>query len=80
MRDDSLYADWARTLRTHRLAAGMSQSALALAAGSTKAHISNIERGLTGVSDMLRMRLAAALNTTAAELFPYPDADRAGVA
>jgi transcriptional regulator with XRE-family HTH domain len=77
---DALYADWARQLRSHRIEAGLSQTALADAAGSTKAHISNIERGITGVSDMLRMRLAAALGTTAAELFPYPDADRAGVA
>ena len=73
---DSLYAEWAKTLRAHRLEKGLSQTALADAAGSTKAHISNIERGLTGVGDVLRVRLAAALDTTAAELFPYPDSDR----
>lgn len=73
---DPLYAEWANRLRTRRLAASLSQAALANAADITSAHISNIERGVTGVSDQLRMRLAAALGTTAGELFPYPDADR----
>lgn len=69
-----LYSEWGAEIRNRRLAAGLTQQALADAAGSTKAHISNIERGLTSVSDGLRMRLAAALGTTAADLFPYPDA------
>lgn len=69
-----LYADWGSRLREQRLAAGLTQQALAAASGSTKAHVSNIERGISSVSDGLRMRLAAALNTTASELFPYPDA------
>ena len=78
---DTLYAEWATSLRSQRLEKGLSQSALAEAAAPcTKAHVSNIERGITGVSDMLRMRLAAALGTTASELFPYPDRDRAGAA
>lgn len=71
---DPLYADWGARLREKRLAAGISQQALADAADSTNAHISNIERGLTSVSDKLRIRLATALGTTVAELFPYPDA------
>lgn len=71
---NDLYRFWGARLREQRLAAGLTQEALALAAGSTKAHVSNIERGLSSVSDGLRMRLAAALTTTAAELFPYPDA------
>lgn len=69
-----LYAGWGLNLREQRRAAGLTQQQLAEAAGSTKAHVSNIERGITSVSDALRMRLAAALNTTASELFPYPDA------
>lgn len=71
---DPLYREWATILRAKRKAAGLSQEALATQAGCTKAHVSNIERGLSSVSDTLRMNLAAALDTTAAELFPYPDA------
>lgn len=71
---DPLYDHWATILRSKRKEAGLSQEALGDLAGCTKAHISNIERGLTSVSDSLRMNLAAALGTTAAELFPYPDA------
>lgn len=70
----ALYSHWGTRLRDHRKAAGLTQQALADASGSSKAHISNIERGVTSVSDGLRMSLAAALGTTAAELFPYPDA------
>lgn len=69
-----LYTTWGENLRSHRASAGLSQRQLADQAGTTGAHVSNIERGLTSVSDGLRMRLAAALGTTAAELFPYPDA------
>lgn len=75
---DTLYQDWAKTLLAKRSEAGLSQSELAAMAGCTKAHVSNIERGVSGVSDTLRMSLAAALGTTTAELFPYPDT--AGVA
>ena len=70
----TLYAEWGHILRTKREAAELTQQALADAAGCTKAHISNIERGKCSVSDSLRVSLAAALSTTAAELFPYPDA------
>ena len=73
MTSRDLYVHWGSRVREHRLAANLTQQALADAAGSTNAHISNIERGLTSVSDALRMRIAAALGTTAAELFPYPD-------
>lgn len=69
-----MYLSWGSSLREQRVAARLTQAQLAEKAGSTKSHVSNIERGLTSVSDGLRMRLAAALDTTAADLFPYPDA------
>ena len=71
---DSLYAGWGARLRQERIAAGFTQQALALAARTTGAQISNIERGVSGASDSLRIRLATALQTTVADLFPYPDA------
>lgn len=71
---DELYVDWGERLRQHRTKAGLSQVELGARAGTTGAHVSNIERGRTSVSDGLRMRLAAELGTTAGELFPYPDA------
>lgn len=69
----ALHEDWGRRLRAARAARGWTQSELATSAGSTKAHVSNIERGLTSVGDAVRMQLATALDTTVAELFPYPE-------
>lgn len=68
-----MYDDWGHRVRLARLAKGWTQAQLATEAGSTPGHVSNIELGRTSVSDDLRMRLATALGTTVAELFPYPE-------
>lgn len=73
MPDDELLKGWGARVRRARTELGWTQSDLADRAKTSKAHVSNIEVGRTSVSDDLRMRLAAALNTTVAELFPYPD-------
>jgi transcriptional regulator with XRE-family HTH domain len=69
-----MYKSWGARLRSRRIAVGLTQQALADQIGTTKAHVSAIERGKTSVGDAVRMRIAAALGTTTAELFPYPDA------
>ena len=69
-----LYATWGSRVRAARLDAGLTQQALADRAGSTKAMVSNIERGKSSVGDALRVRLANVLGLSANDLFPYPDA------
>lgn len=48
-------------------------------------HLSTMERGRSGVSDRNKLRIAAALGTTVADLFPFPStvaetAELAGIA
>jgi transcriptional regulator with XRE-family HTH domain len=73
MRDAELYRDWGRRVRSRRKALGLSQAELATRAGSSSAHVSNIEVGRTSVSDEVRVALAGALGVRPVELFPYPE-------
>ena len=70
----NLREQWGANLRDARERAGLSQNALArLAGGADPSNISKIERGLVGVSDELKTRLASALGVPVGELFPFPD-------
>lgn len=69
---NDLYVEWGRRLRVKRVSAGLHQSTLGAKAGCSGAQVSNIELGRSSASDALRMRLAAALDTTVEDLFPYP--------
>ena len=72
MRDADLYRTWGEAVRRRRKELDLTQAKLAEAAGTSAAHISNIEVGRTSVSDETRMALAAALDARVEELFPYP--------
>ena len=68
---DGLRATWGANLRAARTAAGWSLGDLARAAGgrTDPSNLSKIERGLVGVSDDMKTRLAAALGVPVGELF-----------
>ena len=55
-------------VRTARKAKGLSQDALADAAGIDRSHMGKIERGERNVTLLNMLKIAAALNVTATEL------------
>lgn len=73
MSDRTLRLIWGRRLREARNRAGLSQSALARELGTIQEQISRWECGIYAPTDAMRPRLAKALGTTVADLFPYPD-------
>jgi transcriptional regulator with XRE-family HTH domain len=75
-----LRSHWAHCLETARKAAGLTQVELAAKVGTIQQRISAWESGLAAPRDPMRLRLAKALGTTVAELFPYPDANGEGEA
>jgi transcriptional regulator with XRE-family HTH domain len=62
-------------LRGYRNMAGILQVDLAKAAGIQQATLSRFEQGRTTPTAEIKERLAKALNTTTAELFPDPPAE-----
>jgi transcriptional regulator with XRE-family HTH domain len=64
---------WGDEIVRRRKAADMTQRDLAAKVETTQQHLSLIERGAVSPGDDMRLRLAAALDTTVAELFAYPD-------
>ena len=57
-----------RNLRRHRLAAGLSQEALADAAGLDRTYVSGLERGVRNPTVKVLYNLATALNVRIADL------------
>ncbi len=68
VRDERLMRRFGQALRRRRVAAGLSQEALAEAASLSNAYVSQLERGLKSPSLTAIAALARALKTTAAEL------------
>lgn len=68
---------WAQRVRDRRDALGLSQDELvALTQGSlSQPSLSQIETGTRAPTDRVKGVLAAALDTTVAELFPYDEID-----
>lgn len=66
-------ASWGDEIVRRRKAANLTQKDLAALIETTQQHLSLIERGSVSPGDDMRIRIAAALQTTVAELFPYPD-------
>lgn len=64
---------WGSRLRELRNLVGLSQMALAAQVEIDKGYYARIERGETGVSDDVKLRLAAAFGVQVAEIFAYPD-------
>lgn len=69
---DDLYAWWGERLRDRRIELGIGQVELAAKADTTQSTISRIERGAGAPGDAMKYRLAAALQTSVKDLFPYP--------
>ncbi len=61
---------WGKGVRELRKFHDISQKELALKAGVTQAHISRLENNIGSHSVAVLIRIAAALNVPAAELFP----------
>ena len=64
----------AENVRSRRVAAGLSQKALAEAAGISLRMVDGIERGATSVSTATLDRIGMALNATLSELVAAPEA------
>jgi transcriptional regulator with XRE-family HTH domain len=81
MRDQKAQQILGNVIRTAREVNGLSQEALADAAGLHRTYISLLERGLRNPSLVVLVRLAAALGISAAELvarFEMQTMERAG--
>jgi len=59
-------------VRAYRLAAGLSQEAVAVRMGVDRAHVSAIERGLQNVTLLTIWQLAEALKVRPSDLFTEP--------
>ncbi|TXI85906.1 MAG: XRE family transcriptional regulator [Cupriavidus sp.] len=70
--DERLYA-LGQAVVAMRRELGMSQEALADASGMNRSHMGEVERGRRNVTTLNVLRLADALQTTAAELFSKAD-------
>jgi len=70
---EDLPRTWGELIRAARTQMGLSLEVLAERAGMDTSHLSRAERGLAGVGDDSRIRLAAALGQRVEDLFPYPD-------
>lgn len=62
------------SLRAHREAAGLTQAALAEAAGVSRKTVNTVENGVFVPSTELALRLAAVLGTRVEDLFALPAA------
>ena len=71
----SIAAHHGRLVMDARLEDGISQAALAVAAGTTQQTISRIENGTQGVSDTLKVAIAKVLRKKVGELFPLGEED-----
>jgi len=67
-RDERLYA-LGQAIVARRRELGMSQEALADASGVNRSHMGEVERGKRNITTLNVLRLANALDTTAAALF-----------
>lgn len=74
----SMMQEWGTTVRKLRKERGLSLEKLAETARIDPGHLSKFERGLAGIGDETRVRLAQALGKRASEIFTYPDTRPAG--
>lgn len=72
---NTLTQKWGEIIRKTRTDQGLSLEDVASRTGIDTSHLSRAERGLAGIGDESRMRLAAALGRRVEDLFPYPDTD-----
>lgn len=63
---------WGEAIREARNDLRLSIVELAARAGIDPGHLSRAERGLSGIGDEKRIRLAGALGKRVEDLFPYP--------
>jgi HTH-type transcriptional regulator/antitoxin HipB len=62
---------WGTTIRARRLELGLTQVELAERAGIPQANVSRIERGGYAPTDLVRIRLARALELEVRDVFTY---------
>lgn len=67
-----LWRTWGRRVHDRRRALTLTQAELGQRVGSSAQRISQVENGVHGTPDELRVRIAVELETTVAALFPYP--------
>lgn len=67
-----LWRTWGRRVHDRRRALTLTQAELGQRIGSSAQRISQVEHGIHGTPDDLRVRIAAVLETTVDALFPYP--------
>lgn len=63
---------WGKQMRARRALLGLSQAGLAARIGVSQGAVSQWELGLAEPETLMRVRIAAALDTDPEELFPYP--------
>lgn len=68
----SLRVEWGSRVRRRRGARALSCRRLAALADIDPGNLSGIETGRRSTSDEMKLRIAAALDTTVGELFPWP--------
>lgn len=64
--------EWGAAIIARRAELGLTQKDLSGRVKTSQQHLSLVERGAVEPGLDLRLRLAAALETTAEQLFPYP--------
>lgn len=73
MEESGILTDLGRAIRSHRLQAGLSQEALADAAGIDRSHMGEIERGERNVSLVNVEKVANALELKLSSLIAMSD-------
>lgn len=68
---------WGPGVKMLRSLKNITQAQLAAQAGTTQSRISEIENGSRAVADILRVRIARALEVDPYDLFPYVDPEDA---
>lgn len=66
-----MHAEWGRRIRRLRRDKELTVTAVAQAAGITRAYLHRIENGEQSPSDDVRLRIASALDVEPGELFNY---------
>lgn len=71
---DDVRVEWGRRLRKAREESGLSARQISEAAGITRAYLYFVEAGKYDASTDVKLRLAAAVNKPANEIFALPEA------
>lgn len=76
MPPNELQTRWGQRLRALRAQRDLSLSDLASLVEITKGQLSRIENGLSGASDEVKVRIAAAYGVRVEDIWTYPEPER----